>query len=175
MLVCLSYPELEREDACALAEYRRTHDQAYCDMVDAHWTLVFPTPDVSEADMVRHLQEVTRRQREIDFVVRHAMVHDDDFGDDFYVFLVPDEGFSAISRLHNELYSGLMTRYQRVDLPYVPHIGIATNRDPHHLKRLADEWNGAGRVVAGKICEICLCEYDGKTVTELHRFRLGGS
>ena len=101
------------------------------------------------------------------------MVHNDDTSDDYYVFLVPDEGFSELALLHDSLYTNLLVTKLRLDIPYVPHIGIATLKDPQRCKELADELNGRRLRIGGRVDEISVVEYDGKLVTDLHHFRLG--
>src|SRR5262245_22726723 len=52
------------------------------------------------------------------------------------VFLVPDEGNSALSLLHDQLYTGPLVSHLRLDLQYVPHITIGTLSDREKAKRL---------------------------------------
>jgi len=53
------------------------------------------------AEYIDHVKQQARRQAPIRFVCRYAMVGRDDINfEEFYVFLVPDEGFSEISKLH---------------------------------------------------------------------------
>jgi 2'-5' RNA ligase len=175
MLVGLAYPELNPDDREAIVEFRRLYDQTHFDVVDEHWTLIFPVSGVTRKDLSSHIAQVVSRHAPIDFVIRFALVHDDDFSDNFYVFLVPDEGFSAISRLHDDLSSGILQEFWRLDLPYVPHIGIATGKDVRRLKQLADKWNATKREISGRITGITLSEYDGKKVTDLQTFKFGAS
>jgi len=100
------------------------------------------------------------------------MVHNDDSSDDYYVFLVPDEGFSELALLHDALYAGVLASRLRLDIPYVPHIGIATLKDPRKCKELADELNAKPLRIQGQVEEISVVDYDGKVVTDLRHFRL---
>ena len=102
------------------------------------------------------------------------MVHDDDSSDDYYVFLVPDEGFSEVSRLHDALYTGRLAPNLRLDIPYVPHIGIATMKDAQVCKDLADGLNRLGLSISGEVEEITVVEYNGKIVVDLEAYRLQG-
>lgn len=175
MLLCLAYPELGPEDRGLIDEFRSTHDKAYVDVVEPHWTMIFPLWDLPQAQVAAHIGRVAKKFRPVDFACRYALVHDDDEREDYYIFLVPDEGFSQISRIHDDLYSGFLQPYLRLDLPYVPHIGIATNPDPRRLKIYADEWNRKGRSIAGRVTKLTLSQYDGKVVRDLEQFELTGS
>ena len=63
----------------------------------------------------------------------------------------------------------------RLDLPFIPHFGIATIKDATRCKELADELNAAGPSLAGRIDGITVVEYDGKIVTDLRHFALGAN
>jgi hypothetical protein len=41
----------------------------------------------------------------------------DDEDETAYVFSVPDEGFSAVSILHDRLYTGILAPFLRLDIP----------------------------------------------------------
>ena len=93
--------------------------------------------------------------------------------DDCQLFLVPDEGFSELALLHDALYTGVLASKLTLEIPYVPHIGIATLEDPTRCKELADALNGQGLNIAGTIDEISVVEYDGRVVDDRRHFRLG--
>ncbi|RYD47118.1 MAG: 2'-5' RNA ligase family protein [Verrucomicrobiaceae bacterium] len=174
MLLCLAYPRLSEDDTRLIGNFRREHDKKYVDVVDPHWTMIFPgsSEGISQDDLDRHIQSVAEDSAPVDFTCRYALVYDDDGCDDYYVFLVPDEGFSGISLLHDRLYSDFMRPKLRLDIPYVPHIGIATSKDREALHNLATQWNRRGHEISGTIDELTLSSYDGGKVFDLKRFPL---
>ena len=174
-LLALCYPKLGADDQRFIDGFRDHHDHAYRDVVRAHFTMVFQVRDLAEPVFTEHVALIAGRSAPIRFVCRYAMVHNDVSSDDYYVFLVPDEGFSELSLLHDALYTDVLAPKLRLDFPYVPHIGIATLKDPHRCKELADELNGRGLRVDGSIEEISVVEYNGKNVTDLQHFRLGNA
>ena len=177
MHLCLAYPNISADDRELIHDFRRLHDAKYVDVVDAHWTMIFPgsTKDFDSSDLHEHISRVARDFSPIDFVCRYALVYDDDSSDDYYIFLVPDEGFSQISLLHDALYSGMMLPHLRLDIPYVPHVGIATSADKDHLYRLATDWNNLRREIRGRIDSLTLSSYDGNRVEDITHFRLTNS
>jgi hypothetical protein len=112
-------------------------------------------------------------QPPIHFNCRYAMLGNDDSNDNYYVFLVPDEGYSAISRLHDQLYTGPFARFHRLNIPYIPHIGIATIPDAQQIKKLCDDLNRTKLNIAGILNHITICAYDGKRITDLERINFG--
>ncbi len=174
MLLCLAYPRLSDVDAKLISNFRREHDKKYVDVVDAHWTMIFPgsSEGIEQDDLEGHIGAISEDSAPVDFTCRYALVYDDDGCDDYYIFLVPDEGFSGISLLHDRLYSDFMRAKLRLDIPYVPHIGIATSKDREELHELATEWNCKGHEISGTIDELTLSSYDGSQVADLKRFPL---
>ena len=174
-LLALCYPKLRAEDQLFIDGFRDRHDLAYRDVVRAHFTMVFQVRDLAEPVFTEHVARVAERSTPIRFVCRYAMVHNDISSDDYYVFLVPDEGFSELSLLHDALYTDVLAPKLRLDVPYVPHIGVATLKDAGRCKELADELNGQRLSVDGGLDEISVVEYNGKAVTDLRHFRLGNN
>jgi hypothetical protein len=133
--------------------------------------MVFGCGEVPESVYREHVRAVAQSQGVVRFSCRYAMVCNDDSNDNYYVFLVPDEGYSEISKLHDRLYRGVLAQYLRLDIPYVPHIGIATITDAQRIKALCDQLNSAGSAVHGQIDAISVCSYDGLKITDLETFQ----
>jgi 2'-5' RNA ligase len=172
-LLALCYPKLPRQDQRFIADFRDQYDLAYRDVVGPHFTMVFQVLDVPEPEFSAHLARVASGFSPIRFVCRYAMLHNDHSSDDYYVFLVPDGGFGAISLLHDRLYTGCLSSKLRLDIPYVPHIGIATLKNAQRCKELADELNDRPLAIEGQLDTISVVEYNGKAVTDLHHFQFG--
>jgi 2'-5' RNA ligase len=172
-LLALCYPTLSREDQRFVDEFRDRHDHTYRNVVKPHFTMVFQVHEMSEPVFTEHVERVADASSAIRFVCRYAMLHNDVSSDDYYVFLVPDEGFSELALLHDALYTKVLSSELRLDVPYVPHIGIATLKGPLRGKELADDLNRGRLSIGGKIEAISVVEYDGKGVTDLHHFPFG--
>ena len=111
-------------------------------------------------------------QASITFALRCALVVKDALSEQTHTFLVPDEGFSDLVRLHDRLYTGLFTDQLRLDIPYIPHITVATSLDPMVCKRLADEINHQQIAISGTIRAIDIVQFANRTVTTLARIPL---
>ncbi len=169
-LYTLCYPRLVDADRQFINEFRREHDLPFRDVVAPHFTMVFGCKDVPLAIYREHVAAIARSQSAIAFSCRYAMVGNDDDNDNYYVFLTPDEGFAEISRLHDKLYRGPLAPFLRLDIPYVPHIGIATIPDAARIKVLCDKLNAMPITIHGQINAITLCSYDGSKITDLESF-----
>ena len=150
-LYTVGYPELAPEDSEFIAKIRHEHDLPYRDVIAAHFTLVFGVRDIEDAEYQRHVRSVADHTPAVRFTCRYAMLGADDADDTAYVFLVPDEGYSAVSLLHDNLYTGTLERFHRLDIPFVPHITVATTKDRKQAKSLSAQLNQAGVCISGEI------------------------
>lgn len=172
----LCYPSLSEADEEFIRAFRQKHDARYRDVVAHHFTIGFGIESLGAVEYVEHVKRQAQGQDPIRFVCRYAMVGRDDINfEEFYVFLVPDEGFSEISKLHDRLYTGPFEPFHRVDIPFIPHIGIATNPDAAAIKTLCDELNDRGLHIEGRIDSITVAQYDGRVITDLERIGFRGS
>ena len=99
------------------------------------------------------------------------MLGNDDSNDNYYVFLLPDEGFSDIALLHDQIYTGPLQPYLRLDIPYVPHITVATISDNQRVKMLCDELNETGLEISGSLDGITVGQYDGSVVQKVETLK----
>jgi len=169
MLYTLCYPTLSDSDHEFIRSFRLEHDLPFRDVVDHHFTIMFGISDIPTKKYVEHVRSKLMGQSSVDFACRYAALGDDSEGDDFYVFLIPDEGFSDVCRLHDKLYSGEFKSYHRVAIPYIPHIGIATIPDAKKIQSLCDQLNADSLCIAGTLESATICEYDGTKVVDLER------
>jgi len=169
MLYTLCYPTLSDKDDGFIRSFRREHDLPFHGVVDYHFTIVFGIADIPTEQYVEHMRANLLGQRRIDFVCRYAALGDDSESDDFYVFLTPVEGLSDICRLHDKLYSGELKKFHRIEIPYIPHIGIATMPDAKKIQSLCDELNENSFSIAGTLESATICAYDGTKVVDLER------
>jgi hypothetical protein len=69
---------------------------------------------------------------------------------------VPDEGHSKIIKLHDRLYTGVIESEIRLDIPFIPHIGIGNSLDAHSCKQLVDRLNADRFEIRGRVDQLDL-------------------
>lgn len=156
-LYTLAYPDVPAEPATFMEDFKRAHALPGHAFVAPHFTLVFGCAAVAQDVYTRHVAQVARESAPIRFACRYAMLGADDEGDTAYVFLVPDDGFAALSLLHDRLYAGPLEAFLRLDLPYIPHVTIAAMKDRRGAKALCDRLNAAGVRVEGWVRRLTVC------------------
>lgn len=137
-------------DRAFVDEFRARHDPQ-ASLVEPHFTLVFGCSAVPQGDFLAHVRAIAREARPIDFACRYAMLGTDVDTADGYVFLVPDAGHAALSRLHDRLYTGPLAPYLRLDQPFTPHVTLGRCPARAQAKRLCDELNAGALQVAGRV------------------------
>ena len=170
-LVC--FPTLSSEDFSRIQGIRKVHDRLYFDVIDPHIPIVFPTENIEKAEFIEHIGAKIGSIPPFDVVFRCAVVGDPDFQEHAHAFLVPDEGFSDIVRLHDLLYTGPLRTELRLDLPFVPHVGIANTREAKDCKDIVDAINAEAFEIFGKVDQLDVISFDGTSVARLERIELG--
>jgi hypothetical protein len=168
----VAYPDLSEEDGAFIEEYRRLHDIPYRDVIEAHFTLVFGCREIPESDYIGHVECVAEAFHRFEFCCRYAMLGSDAEDETAYVFLVPDEGHSTVSLLHDRLYTGPLAPFLRLDIPFTPHIGIGTLGSRHEAKRLCDELNEQGLRIQGAVDTVTVGVLEGGRFRDVASFDL---
>ena len=162
-----SYPKLEQKDYNWIKNYRKEND-IYYDLIDAHFTLVFPTFNIEITDFITEIKKQAKGLHTFDFQIKCAIMNNDrsdEFREYWHVFLTPDKGFSDIVKLHDKLYSGLLAPTQRLDLDFIPHIGIGNSTDPKECKRMVDDVNAKDINICGTIKSLDIIQYKNNKIS----------
>ena len=147
----LAYPKLSKKDFHWIQNYRQEHDPRYYSVVKPHFTIIFAIDDIKEEKFVEEVRKQVNGIKKFDFVIKVATINQDYSGNYFHEFLVPDQGYSNIVKLHDKLYSGKFSNYLRFDIDYIPHIGIGNNDKAFISKKRIDELNSQDISIKGSI------------------------
>ncbi|WP_348824418.1 2'-5' RNA ligase family protein [Flavobacterium aestuarii] len=168
----VAYPELTINDFDKIQKYRELNDKLFFNVVKPHFTIVFPVFDITESEFIDEIKLQANSIEKITFNIKCSTINKDAFSDYYHSFLVPDEGFSRIIRLHDKLYSDKLKDNLRLDIDFVPHIGIGNSLDKHLCKAMVDEWNKNDFSIAGTISELTIVKYENGIVENIEKIRL---
>jgi 2'-5' RNA ligase len=174
-IAVVNYPTFSQEDYDWIQSVRRRNDPLYFDIVDPHLTLVFPTEGISEGELIDHVRRHAKTFSAFKVVFRCAILGDPSFQEHAHAFLVPDEGFSGVVRLHDLLYTGPLRSELRLDIPFVPHVGIANTPTAAACKFIIDELNAQAFEIRARVETLDVIGYDGKRVWNIERLHLADS
>ncbi len=147
-LEVIARPHFDKDDLAWLTDIRarRTGNRGA-----PYFTLVFPGAQLTPARFAERIRRSAQDIPRIRFRLRSALVAPEPTVHRFHVFLIPDEGFGAISWLHDRLHEGPIEAAMRPDVPYLPHITVGTSADPLAARKLAQALNQGGIDIAGHI------------------------
>jgi 2'-5' RNA ligase len=172
-LAVVAYPNLDEEDRQWIEGVRRIHDPQ-ADRIGVHFTLVFPC-DAAASNLEPEVQNIARRTQSIRFAIRHAKAIQDKLSPATHVVLVPGDGAPEIERLHDQLYAGRLRVHLRPDIPFIPHMTVATVRDSETAERLASEFGSRPRVVRGTISRLHLIDVENASIRTVRTYSLDSS
>lgn len=167
----VAYPSIPNAQAQWIQIFRQKHDPHFT-LVEPHFTMVFGVQDIGELVYLKHIDSIAGSSKAIQFVCRYAMLGTDNLNGTAYVFLVPDEGNAEISLLHDSLYRGILKPHHRFELPYIPHITIASAKDFKSIKDLCDEINAVQIRVEGSLNSLSACVLEDGKLRTLRTFPL---
>lgn len=167
----IAYPQLAASDYEMIQSCRRNHNSLF-EVIAPHFTIVFSVPDMPAADFIAEIKKQADHIPAIQFCIRCAVINKDSFSNNYDAFLVPDEGFSQIVKLHDKLYSNKLSRYHLLDISYLPHISIANSPEVLAIKKIADQWNEKEFAINGAISSLDIINYENRVITTIEKIHL---
>jgi hypothetical protein len=168
----VAYPKISEKDFNWIQEYRSKNDPRYFNVVNPHFTIIFSTGDISQEDFIKEVKAQAQDIKSFDFELNVATINQDDSGDYYHEFLVPEKGYTTIIKLHDKLYSGVFYKNLRFDIDFIPHVGIGNADDVQESKKRVDAVNDAGVSISGKIDTLDILEYKDSKVTTIGQIAL---
>jgi len=147
-LEVIARPHFEKADLAWLTDIRSRRAGS---RGSPYFTLVFPGADLTPKAFAEAVRLRAHDFPRIRFRLRSALVVPEHAVSRFHVFLIPDEGFGAILRLHDRLHAGALEAAIRPETPYLPHITVATTPDHAAARKLAQALNNGELDISGHI------------------------
>lgn len=168
----VAYPKISQSDFDWIQTYREHNDPRYFSVVKPHFTIVFAVENVAQEILLEEVKKQLAGTKRFDFNLKVATINHDGFGNFYHEFLVPDKGYSDIVKLHDKLYSGILAKHLRLDLDFIPHIGIGNSNEAQISKHHVDEINTVGVNIPGTTDSLDIVEYKDDTVVTLETIPL---
>jgi 2'-5' RNA ligase len=131
------YPKI---DSVRIEPFRKKYDPQV-GLIKPHITLMFPVSEaVGEVSLIHHLESILRNWQPFLIHLQGIQISSDD-----HVFLLIREGSANITRLHDEIYTGILADHLREDIPFVPHVTLGVlEKDPMIRERVIEEADQLG-------------------------------
>jgi 2'-5' RNA ligase len=171
-ILAISYPEIKQQDFDWIQSIRARFDIANSKIVKPHFTLVFPVSEIDGEKFTDHINLVTRPVEKISFIIKGTFVSKDFSGKKWHLFLIPDRGYGEIVKLHDTLYTGILTDELRHDIPFIPHITIGTFGKQQKCKAAADELSNVDFSIEGQLEVIDIISFENNRIKTIKRVEL---
>lgn len=129
MIYVLAYPQFEPSVAERIRRFRTENEPARAELVPPHVTLVFGLMNIRLHEFLAHCEAVANRSSQFEVAFVSEEITHDPFEHTYKLLLVSSAGGSQLAALHDQLYEGVQSAERKVDIPYRPHMTIATNPD----------------------------------------------
>jgi 2'-5' RNA ligase len=126
------FPEIESKE---FHEFRNKYEP-FAGCIPEHIPLVFPVQDTINEDQLKdHIANVLNDFNPFDIHISGYYNSPDQ-----WLFLVLKEGNDKVIELHDRLYTGILSKFLRKDLPYTPHIALGLfSNEKYNAETLVDE------------------------------------
>ena len=171
-LIVISCPKINKKDFEWIQSIRKKHDELYFDIIEPHFTFVFPTKSTLEKQLISHVKDILNKQSEIKFNLGETIINKDAFNSYYHLFLIPNKGSDEIIKLHDLLYTKILEPELRKDIPFIPHLGIANNKNKNECLKLKKELSKNKISINGKINEIDICRYENNKIITITKIKL---
>jgi len=172
-LLVLAFPVIDAKDIEWIQSWRKKNDKLFYEIVEPHFTIVFAVDDKTEEGFIKEIEEQSKGIRKIEFEIKKAIVHKDEFKEYYHEFLVPEKGYGEIVALHDKLYAGNLVPHLRRDIEYIPHIGIGNSKDKMKCEWDVDDINAQRLFIKGSIETLTILEYANDEAERIKEIRLG--
>jgi len=93
-------------------------------LIAPHITIMFPALDsIGERSLVAHIESVLHHWESFPIRLKGLQKSWDE-----YLFLLLNKGDEDVIRLHNEIYTGLLSEYRDEARPFIPHLTLGVFR-----------------------------------------------
>lgn len=163
-LEVIARPHFDKDDLAWLTDIRSRRAGS---RGAPYFTLVFPGAQMEAPAFAAQIRRNVGDFPRIRFRLRSALVVPETAVSRFHVFLIPDEGFGAILRLHDVLHVGKIEAAIRPETPYLPHITVATSADRKQARELAQALNQGGIDISGHIDALTVERRNGEAIQNI--------
>jgi 2'-5' RNA ligase len=130
---------------------RKKYDPASKKFI-SHITLAFPFGNVNQKKLYKHIKDSLRNIKPFKIElkgIRHSKK-------EYYLYLLVKRGRKEILKIHKKLYSNLITKWLRKDIPYIPHITLGIFKTEKGINAAIKELKNKKLEIKTKINKIYL-------------------
>lgn len=163
-LYTVAFPKLSATDQGRIREIRKQFDPNFT-KIGPHFTLLFGCAEVSFNDYCKHVARIAEKTDAFQFHCNQVSPEADYFSSDGYLFLTPEKGRRNIQALHDHLYSGIMSPYLKLDIPFIPHITVGRRSSIEDAGKISESINKDPISISGTVEALTVIEEDHGSIS----------
>ena len=136
MIYVLAYPQFEPRVAERIRRFRTENEPARAKLGPPHVTLVFGLMNIRPHEFLAQCEVIADRSSQFEVSFVSEEITHDPFEQTYKLLLISSTGSSQLAALHDRLYEGVQRAERKDDIPYRPHMTVATNPDRTIIERL---------------------------------------
>jgi len=172
-LLVVAYPELKLQHYDWIQRIRSKYDLLNFKVIEPHVTIVHETPELGPELFINAVSEILSQETEVQLELQSVLASGHSFsGDTSYIFLVLGQGSAEITRLRQKLYSGRLSKFQRHDIPFTPHITIGSGLQLERAKKVANQISDSFTPFTTRISCIDVIQNSPDEICSLRKFHL---
>ena len=170
-MTIVAFPKLSSQDYEQIQTIRSQCDARGYATLKPHVTLMTVEPSRSEEEVKAILTANLSDQTPFEFTLRAAIwVPPTSLHRSWYVFLVPDEGFSQFCHLHQRMHQNALQGEWQHDYPFIPHVTVGSFDNREACMQLAGQLNERGMTMSGTISSLSMLTSTPGKVEVTHHF-----
>jgi len=150
---------------------RKKYDPLYKEF-KSHITVAFPFENVSQKKLEKHITNAIKGIKPFELVLKGVRKSPKEF----YLYLLVNKGKKELIKIHKKLYSKLLTKHLRKDIPYIPHVTIGIFHEKKYIDKALKELRNKKVESKTKVNSISLItlnkKYKNESIKEVKKFYL---
>ena len=175
MLYVLLYPRFSDQAALEIERFRNEFDRHRAKMIRAHITLVFGVTGIGDGALLDRTQRVCTAMKPFDIAFTRVEQVFDKLDQTYKLFLLPSIAEQdAIIAMYRSFYGGPLAAELRKDIPFRPHMTIATCANALSVEVAVREAQCFRLPMSARVTSVAIVKRDGDRIEEIADVPLPG-
>ncbi|MFK7871180.1 MAG: 2'-5' RNA ligase family protein [Roseobacter sp.] len=127
MIYVLAVPQFDAAQSGRVESFRALHEPARARLVPAHLTLAFSLSRTPATEVIEQCQKLAADTPEFKVAFSRAETEFDKYEHTYKLLLTTSTGSALVKQLHRSLYDAFPLEEFDANLPYRPHMTVATH------------------------------------------------
>lgn len=108
--------------------------------IQPHITLAFPFENINQVELYAHVRDSIKKIKKFKLVLKGVKASPKKY----YLYLLVKKGKKEILGINKNLYSKLLTKWLRKDIPYIPHLTLGVFKSKQEIDNAIEKLEKEG-------------------------------